>query len=394
MSRGALVAFLVVVAPGCVTGPTRLPSAFDRVTRQSPIFSAGPAVGAGDSASSGERVVGCADVRVQPLLAAVPKTSIALAFEFENRCHHAIRIALQNAEVVATWPDGTAATLALLDPEGRVHAPVLDARSRGFELLQFDAPPSAPAGPAQSICVDVSSIADAPEIRRAVPPICVTRRAGFANVDTLVGHGHMSEEGWQRLPLRWLLEVGFAANYLDLHGVTWSGKASSGQSFRFDASPLGAAVAYVMDLRVLPWVAGPLYTGGMIEFGVGPTPPNMPFVVADTPVRSYASLGDFAAGAVAGVVAGRSDYLGFRFDVTAGARFILSDLVPPGCEDERCPWDVWTVRPLVEPRVVLDAWLSPWWSISTWLDADVLYLPSLGAGLSATFHLWGYDGVR
>jgi hypothetical protein len=393
MKRGAL--FSCLLAAGCGPFPPRVPPVYDSVTRQGPfqMYSAGSLLAEGDTPESGARRVGCADVRVEALTASVPKTSIGLAFKFGNRCHRPIPVALPYARVVATWADGTSETLTLFDPEGKVHAPVLDARTQGTELLQFDTPRSAPSGPAQSICVDVSHITSA-ESSESAAPICLVRRGTFANLDTIVGHGPHNEESWQRLGWRGLFEVGFAANYIDLHGVTWSGSTPAGQSFRFDASPLGGAATYELDLRILTWFGGPFYAGGMLQFGAGPTAQNIPFVVADTPVRTYASLGDFAFGAVAGVATRGSEKLRFRFDVTGGARFIISDLTPAGCGDSTCPWDLGVWRPLVEPRLVLDAWVSPWFSVAAWLQADALYLPDFGVGLSAAFHLWAYDGAR
>jgi hypothetical protein len=367
---------------------------YDSVVHQSAFqgYSAGSLLAEGDTPESGARRVGCADVRVEALTASVPKTSIGLAFKFGNRCDRAIRIALPYARVVATWPDGTMANLALSDPEGKVHAPVLDIGTQGTELLQFDAPRSAPPGPARSICVDVSRITSS-ESSESAAPICLERRGTFANLGTIVGHEASNEESWQRFGWHVFFEGGVAANYIDLRGVTWSGSSSSGKSFRFDASPLGGATTYELDLRILDWFAGPFYAGGMFQFGAGPTAENIPFVVAETPVRTYASLGDLSFAAVAGVATRGSEKLRFRFDVAGGARFIISDLTPAGCTDTRCPWDVSVLRPLVEPRLVLDAWVSPWFSVAAWLQADALYLPDFGVGLSAAWHLWGYDGA-
>jgi hypothetical protein len=332
-------------------------------------------------------------VRVEALLAELPKASLGLAFDFGNRCPHAIRIALQNARVVATWASGASVELTLFDPGSHVHTPVLDARAQGTELLEYRAPPSAPPGPAQTICVDVSHVAAALEPPPSAPPICLTRRGTFANLRTIVGHTKINEEAWQRFKVHGLFEIGFAANYVDLHGVTLSGSTSSGQSFRFDASPLRGVATYALDLRLLPWVGGPFYVGGMVELGLGAASANVPFVVAGTPTRSDSLFGDIAIGAVGGIVAHRSGSLRFRFDVTAGVRVVGGDLSPPGCVEDTCEWDTFDLRPLIEPRLVLDAWTSPWFSFSGWVDADALYLPSFGVGLTATIHTWGYDGA-
>jgi hypothetical protein len=368
---------------------------FDAVLAQGPFvfYPADTLLAEGDGPDHGARRVGCVDVRVEALDAAVPATSIPLAFQFGNRCAHPVRIAPQNATVVATWPSGATASLSLFDPEGHLHAPVLDARSRGTELLQFDAPKSAPLGTTQSICVDVSTVTGGDSSERPAP-ICLTRRRTFANVETIVGHGHFAEESWQRPGWHALLELGFAAHYVDLHGVTLSGTTSAGQSFSLDASRLRGVGTYSVDMRILPWLKGPFYAGGMMAAGAGPSSPNLPFFVADTPVHADVALGDFAIGAVAGVVARRSRNLRFRFDVTGGVRVLFSELYPPGCGDSKCEWDTDVVRPLIEPRAVLDAWVSPWFSMAAWLDADALYLPDFGVGLSMAFHLWAYDGVR
>ena len=49
-------------------------------------------------------------------------------------------------------------------------------------------------------------------------------------------------------------------------------------------------------------------------------------------------------------------------------------------------------RPLVAPRVVVEPWLSPWFTLAAWVDADALYLPDAAVGLSIGWHFRAYDG--
>ncbi len=345
-----------------------------------------------DSPTAGARRVGCLDVRVEGLQASIVDTSIALFFTLGNRCTSAVRVALADARVIATWADGTRRTLTLYDPASEVHSPVLDGRANASEALQYSAPADAPSGSAQSVCVDVSHLVAGHAAAEAAP-ICLSRTGTFVGDDSLVGHQRFDAEVWQRKALHMLIELGAVTNFVELQGLSWSGKTPAGQAFNLGGSPYRRALTLGIDMHFFPWLSGPFYGGVMLQGGAGPLDPNARLSAGGTSVRGDSWLGDVSGGVVGGFVWTRSTAVRLRVDLTLGLRGLLSEVFPPGCVSATCEWDVGGARPLVEPRLVFDEWLSPWWSIAAWVDADMLYLPDFGIGLSLAFHSWAFDGV-
>jgi hypothetical protein len=387
----------ILALAGCTnvaTPPPQTPSVFDSAGAQGllvPSYPVGSLLETRDSPEAGARQVDCVDIRVEAVRAKVDDTSIALAFRLGNRCAGAAHAAFGRARVRATWADGTERDLALFDPLSQVNPEILDGRAQALELLEYVTPRDAPAGAARAVCVDVSRIigeSPAPH----VAPICLSSRGAFANVGTIVGHAHFDPEAWRRFRIHWLLEAGIAASYVDLQGVVANGSTSSHESFRFDMSRLRGTVTYGIDMRVSGWVSGPFYAGGVFTGSVGALP-VLALTEASTPVQNDPSLGDFNFAALGGISTTGTGPVRLRFDVAAGVRLLVSELYPPGCSTDPCAWNGVVVRPLVTPRVVLDAWLSPWLSVAAWAQADALYLPDFGVGLSIAMHFWAYDGL-
>jgi|HubBroStandDraft_4_1064222.scaffolds.fasta_scaffold14323_3 hypothetical protein len=394
MATGSIVALFAGCVGPAVPVPPQTPSVFDSAGTQGllvPSYPVGSLLEAQDSPDAGARRLDCVDVRVEALRAKVDDTSVALAFRMGNRCTRAVHALLAGTRVWATWSDGTQRDLKLFDPLSQVNPEILDGRAQALELLEYVTPRDAPAGAARSVCVDVSRIigdSPAPD----VAPICLSRRGAFANVGTIVGHAHFDPEAWRRFRIHWLLEAGLTASYIDLQGVVANGSTLSHESFRFDMSRLRGAVTYGIDMRVIGWVSGPFYAGGLFNGGVGALP-VLALTEASTPVQNDPSLGDFNFAALGGVTTTGSGPVRLRFDVAAGLRLLISELYPPGCSTDPCAWNPFVARPLLAPRVVLDAWLSPWLSFATWAQADALYLPDFGVGLSLAAHFWAYDGL-
>ncbi len=345
-----------------------------------------------DSPTAGARRVGCVDVRVEAVQAHVADASIPLSFTLGNRCSTAVRIALAQARVIATWSDGTRRALTLYDPASEVHSPFLDGRASGSERLQYVAPPDAPSGLAQSVCVDVSGLVPGQSATDAMP-ICVSRTGAWVLDDSVVGHQPFDAEVWRRKAWHMLMELGAVMNFVELRGALSSGTTQAGKAFDLGATPYRRTVTFGMDMHVFPWVSGPFYGGFALQAAAGPIDPNARLSAGGTSVRGDDFVGDVSGGVVGGLVWTHSTSTRLRADVTLGLRGILSEVFPPGCVSATCEWDVGGARPLVEPRLVFDEWFSPWWSIAAWVDADALYLPDFGVGLSLVFHSWAYDGV-
>jgi hypothetical protein len=375
--------------------PARQPSPYDYVNVRggfSPAYAIGSLAARPEVSSAASRNLGCVELRAEATSAHVAPTTLAVAFSFGNRCAAPARIDLSRVTARATWADGRQRDLTLFDPHSVVVAATLDGRAQGTELLELDAPFGSPPGPAESVCVDVSGIvvgASAPRVE----PVCLTSRGTFANVDTVVGHSPFKTQPWRRTPFHILYEIGMATNYVDFDGTTWSGATKSHASFRLDASRFRGGVDYGVDMRLAGWVAGPLYVGAMLQGAVGALASTSPMTLADTPVRSDDAYGDIQAGALVGVGTRGSRSPRLRFDVTLGARDLVSDVFPPGCSAPSCEWDTHSVRPLIAPRVVVDTWLTPWISLATWTQADALYLPDVGVGLAIAVHPWAFDGL-
>jgi hypothetical protein len=87
-----------------------------------------------------------------------------------------------------------------------------------------------------------------------------------------------------------------------------------------------------------------------------------------------------------------SSWLRLRADLTLGARILGTDVYPPGCDSDTCDWSPFVARWLVAPRIVVEPWIAPWFSLGAWVDADALYLPDVAVGLSLALHFSAYDG--
>lgn len=112
-----------------------------------------------DQAFAGTRAsVGCLDVAVQrrPDL---PIGSV-LAYEFANRCDHAVPIDLARVRVRGRTMQGVEVDLRPYDPRGELKVVELDGRTGGHEALAYPADRLIP-----QVCVDVATLAGAPSAR-------------------------------------------------------------------------------------------------------------------------------------------------------------------------------------------------------------------------------------
>jgi hypothetical protein len=380
------------------------PSDFDVAAFQSGLrparYREGYLLSLGDTDTSGARNLGCLDVRVEAVMADVAKTSVALAFMVGNRCARAVTVALGRATVRASWPGAGAGAreLALYDPASEVHEPVLAARSDATELLEYLEPSDAPTGAAQSVCVDVSRI-DASEPRRDVPPICLTRTGRFANQTTIVGHQPFEAERWaQACPfLHLFFETGASLNFVDprmggFATVPWRSTAPNMSQHDLATPAFKKTTTLAWDLRY-GWMLGHGYAGVMLRAGAGPLDSNVPISLDGAPGRSDNNVADVSVALLGGyMLTEPSSPTRVRADLALGGRVLEVSAFPPGCSDSSCGWTLSSGWLLVEPRLAIDRWLSPWWSVSTTVSVDGLHIPNFGIGVSFTFHLWAYDG--
>jgi hypothetical protein len=377
-------------------------SDFDVAATQSGLlpsqYRSGSLLAPGDTETSGARSLGCLDVRVEAVMAHVAKTSVALAFMVGNRCSGAVPVALGRATVRAAWAGAGDWPLALYDPASEVNEPVLGPRADATELLEYLEPADAPAGPAQSVCVDVSRV-DAAVPAHEVPPICFTRTGRFANETTIVGHQFFEAGNWaQASPFfHVFFETGASLNFVDpriggFATTPWSGTAPDMSHHDLATPAFKKTATLAWDLRY-GWVLGHGYAGLMLRAGAGAVDSNVPIPLDGAPGRSDSSITDLSVALLGGyVLTDASSPTRVRADLALGGRALEVLAFTPGCRDSSCAWRLDSGWLLIEPRLAIDRWLSPWWSVSTTVTVDALHVPNFGVGVSFTFHLWGYDG--
>jgi hypothetical protein len=327
------------------------------------------------------RQVGCLDARVEGRAAPGRPRSVDLALAFGNRCPRALSLEFRDVRVFVRAPDGSEHPMTLYDPASELHPFDLDARDHGAESLQFDGPRDLP--PPGVVCVDLSRLV-ASEPASDVAPVCLSGVGPASSDLDVVGHQLFPPDmGFRPHPLRFYEEVGLSTQLVDFGGAQFSGTTADGRHLSFPGSTFGRQMSYgLLDARFGLLLPGPLYAGLWLR-------PSVEFIGERPPV-------DLTGGGLLGVAFERTSSFGLRGELAAGVRAFFIGLAPPGCDvgDNACAGRAWLVRPTVEPRLVLDAWLSPWWSVGAWVVADALYLPDAGVGLAITWHTRGYDGVR
>jgi hypothetical protein len=354
----------------------------------------GTLVDATDDTSGGGRTVGCLEIRAERVAdAAVPAGSAVLAFTFGNACDHPVRIALQNARVVAHRNAASGPSsegLTLYDPATEVLTLSLDGRDQAREVLQFDsATRGLPAPP--TVCVDLSHVAldSGPALVR---PICASAAGGQAGEHEVIGHNWVYPfgDGWgPRIPF--FVEIQAVAQTVDLSQGTYTSTPPDSHHFTLTGGALGRAVSYALDLRTSIRLAGPVYAGLLFRMGAGRLAVRAPSEIDATGVRLGSSFLDLAVGGLAGVMLGRPGGTRVRAEVGAGLRTLEPSLDSATC-NAQASCEAIQDRALIEPRLVLDAWLTPWWSVGASLGLEALHASDGFVGLSLAFHVRSFDG--
>jgi hypothetical protein len=342
------------------------------------------------------REVGCLEVQVEGRAAPGLPRSVDVRLRFGNRCHRALPLDFRAVRSVARTPDGSEHAMSLYDPVTELHVFELDARYDGVIALQYDAPEGTPAG--SGVCVDVSRLVVG-EPAAGVTPVCFERVPPASSDDDVVGHQPYAPANiaFREHPWRVFAELGVSTQLVDFGGTHLSGTLADGRHFEVPGSTFGRTATYALDFRFGPFLGGPFYAGiwlrtGFAYFG------GLPVVDGGGGIQLKPDVGivDLTGGGVAGIAFARSPVLRLRGEIAAGARVFEMDMAPFGCAvgDNGCTRSAWLVQPDLEPRLALDSWINPWWSIGGWVSADVLHLPGVGGGIAITLHSRGYDGVR
>ncbi|MGA2447954.1 MAG: hypothetical protein ABTD50_04675 [Polyangiaceae bacterium] len=354
----------------------------------------GTLVEAPDEASGGGRKLGCLEIRAERVAdEAVPASSAVLAFTFGNACDRPVRIALQNARVVArrdTENDAPRENLTLYDPASEAKSLSLDGRDQAREVLQFDS--AARGSPAQGIvCVDLSGVA--PDAAVApVQPVCTSVPHELADEHEVVGHNWTFPfgDGWGPR-VAFFVEVQALAQSVDLSQGTYASTQADSHKFALPGGTFGRAASYALDMRTSIRLAGPVYVGLLFRMGAGRLATGAPSQSDATGVRPDSSFLDLAVGGLAGLMLGHFEGVRLRAEVGAGVR-ALDVLIDSMTCNAQASCEAIQGRGLVEPRLVLDAWLTPWWSVGASVGLEALQ-PSDGfVGLSLAFHVRNFDG--
>jgi hypothetical protein len=316
--------------------------------------------------------------------------SVVVAFTFGNGCGRSARLDLGSVRVTAHFADGSQEQLALYDPASEVHVGTLDARDQGREALQFN-PRSRRESAPTLVCLDVSALAaDGPDAE--VHPICMLEAREPIDELEVIGHNWSVPYAfrWDWPNVYFFAEMGAFAGTTDLRQGTYSGIAANQQKYSFSGASLDRAVAYGADIRGSFRILGPLYVGFLVRSGAGHLAPRSP-IHAGPLVVETGDFEDTSIGGLAGVTIPGFAGVRVRGEVAAGVRIFDVDVDHLSCRTGYA-CTAFLDRPVVEPRVLLDAWLSPWCSTSAWVAVDALH-PDGAVGLSFAFHLRSFDGA-
>jgi hypothetical protein len=366
--------------------------------------------GMGVSAST---AVDCLDLRVHRDdglgAAALGPQVIVVAIEVGNACTSPRRVALGAVEATIDRADHPAESLKRLDPRRELHTYTVDAASQGTARVAFMRTDAGVAP--ERVCVDFSHAVDAegwlaPVCFEWTPPVdassgweverhgygrgyreCVershvvgqTRCSGFASdwangdapaiavgVDVralrlapsmLVASGSLASQAWslESGPEPWLVSLA-PRTRIELERFAYVGIEG-----RLGVGPSvdGTRATRTHEVSVEPGVSQLLGIGGVV---------GMQVVLA--PIGLRAEL--FAGADFAGIWA-RTSYLGV-----------------PGHSSVTL-----TPHAVIEPRLAVDLWLTPWLSVGVMGGVDVLGpLTSADVGLTITGHVRSYDAAQ
>ena len=180
---------------------------------------------------------------------------------------------------------------------------------------------------------------------------------------------------------------------VDAGATTFSDTAADSRSFSLHNSSLGAAVVYGLDLRAGLRVAGPLYAGLTTRLAFGGLPERTTAVADGVRVDLGGVLGAVAIGGLLGFAQPLSSRVRVRIEAAVGFEDLgLLDIGGIACPASPCGPD--SPRAFVEPRVVMDLWLAPSWSIAPFAGDDVLHPSSVTLGVMTSWHWQGFDGQQ
>lgn len=362
-----------------------------------------------DPSTTVAQTLDCLDLSVT--LAAdehLPGSSALVDYRFGNRCKAPVTIDLAAAVVTGYAADGTATVLKLKDGQHQVHPGDLDGEHDGSEALRYDAPKSTADN--VRVCVDLGRIAARESANAAPQRVCLTAPGDDSAVDVHkpgFARAHGGCEGHCAGPQMWSppfgatwdvdglvrlrMEVRVSGHVMDPAGVTMAG----GELHAVPVGGLGRLGAATFDLRYSAFVAGPIYVGGEIDLGGGPSDAR---VLRGTPraVSTGGTVVQAPMGGMVGVSFGRLGIVEPSAEVFVGGRLLALDAdrgdasAPSTTQTRTSRLIGW--RTMIAPRGAVDFWLGPHLTMGVWGGVDALHATDLSGGISFAVHLRSYDG--
>ncbi len=198
----------------------------------------------------------------------------------------------------------------------------------------------------------------------------------------VVGRNECATYGRWSLPdwmprITWSVGVAYRTFAFD-HPTVQAGKGVTGPAPTIDPDAFVGSRMTLVGFELQPvrfFVAGPFYMGPDII--VGPT-----FLTGQKPNAPGGSTGFGLQGGLRSGVAIQGNDVSVGLEVVVGGR--VAALSSSGYQIQRANW-------LVEPRLRLDFWTSPYVSLGGYAAANLTDLPSYGGGLDVTLHLLPFD---
>jgi hypothetical protein len=196
--------------------------------------------------------------------------------------------------------------------------------------------------------------------------------------------------GWP--PLRF--DLGASARRISLAGVSFGGLVyhdGNPHTYELRADDLADPSVWVgsFDLRVTGAIGDHLLLGGEISAFTGGAPSGA--ITRDDWTLEAGRVSGFGGGLVGGIVVPLGPFR-VRGEVLAGGRALFVSAVSTigDCvsTDEQI-----VSRWVVEPRLAVEWFVTPWMSVEAWGGADVVDLGTAAFGLRLDFHTRSYDGT-
>lgn len=350
-----------------------------------------------DGASAGSRRVGCLDVRVAWAVDAhVPRGAVVLVLTFGNACDSVAAVSFRKLRVEARFADGSRDILSLYDPASEIHDAVVDGRDEAHEAFEFETADRTRDAPA-SICVDLARITSEGTPASEVAPVCLQRASETVDEHEVIGRewGAPFGSAWDLPAFYFFAELGAFARPSGLGDDTLRGETSAGQKYSFSGSPYARVTSYGSDAHLGARIAGPIYGGLTWRVSGAELPARAPLAASrGLSVVTDRSFVNFGGGGFVGAMFPRVEGVRLRADVAVGVQGDLIGIRQPvgDCPARpRCPADA--VAPILEPRLVIEAWLNPWWSLISSVADDLLRPSAPAVGLALAFHIRSYDGA-